>query len=224
MAVDVNKKIIRFCSMYRSGSTFIYNFVKKIKKDLNINYIVDKKRHEDWVHTVTEKDLSIYSYRDIRDAAASMIRKNDMEQIDKCLFQHKPGFRLAGGFNVNEFINNALKFYGLVNTIAESNNLLKIKYEDKILKNIQLSISDIFKFLKINVNEKIINEYSSFFDINKTKKFTDSLVKYDKKTEYYPDHIGTGKTNYKQYFSMKDLNKETRLNLEKWLIDHNYKI
>ena len=224
MAVDVNKKIIRFCSMYRSGSTFIYNFVKKIKKDLNINYIVDKKRHEDWVNAVTEKDLSIYSYRDIRDAAASMIRKNNMEQIDKCSFQHKSGYILAGGFNVNDFINNALKFYSLVNTIVDNNKLLKIKYEDKILNDLSLSIQDIFKFLNINVNENIINEYSSFFDINKTKKFTDRLGKYDKKTEYHPDHIGDGKTNYKQYFSMKDLNKETRLNLEKWLIDNNYKI
>ena len=164
--------------MIRSGSTLQYNLIREllnnthrdyiplgfmqkdeilIKRDILNNYISDKKVYLLKTHDFTFLNNSeahiIYSYRDIRDVAASVKKKTLSSNVE--LLQ-----KIAIAMNEH-------------NKIVNSNKLITIKYENMCLY-LENTIHDIAMFLNIECNDKLklnIIKKVSISNIEKKQKY-----------------------------------------------------
>lgn len=197
--------------MYRSGSTFIFNLLKHIVKHYKLNYSV-RKHHEEWLSIVKPEDISVYTYRDVRFACASMMRKNNLT-VDN--------FNEFRGYTIDDFI---CKLINHDNTVKQTtNNLLKLKYETDIL-NIDRCVVKVLLFLNLQLDNDFIQFCINKLDLNTIKTVTDNLLNHQPETEWWPNHVSTEYTDYKTYFNMSDLTTNTYELLTQWLTVNNYLI
>ncbi len=197
--------------MYRSGSTLIYNVLKKIVQDHKLDYKI-KKAHEEWLQWVKDSDLSIYTYRDVRDATASMMRKRNLTVEN---------FKSYNNHTLSSFILKLMTHDLKVKD--KGNNILVLEYNNDIL-NLENGIKKIGEFLDIDIGKGNTFYYSKIFSLETQKKFVNGLSKHDLNTEYHPGHIGDGKTDFKKYFNYDQLNPNTLELLGKWLKKHDYEL
>ena len=54
--------------------------VKFYNNIYSLKFTEVKKNHEDWLDLVTDKDLSVYTFRDVRNCCASMMRRDGMDE------------------------------------------------------------------------------------------------------------------------------------------------
>jgi hypothetical protein len=73
-------------------------------------------------------------------------------------WKNKKGFLMVD--QVDSFINNQLSIYDSINVKADTDKVLRLRYEDIVLKY-EESISTIFNFLKIN-KEDHVRKFESF--------------------------------------------------------------
>lgn len=198
-----------YCNgMYRSGSTFIFNLCNQMHKDYKEQVPKVTKIHEMWHKQVKSRDLLIYSYRDIRISAASMMRKKGLTVYT---FQkyHKDG--LLSWLEMLVDYDDRVK--------ASDNKKLVLRYEDDIIDT-KTSIIKIANFLDIDLQPCKVKEYCTMFDIVKVKTYVDSLRYHDAKTQYHPNHISTDKTNYQDYFDSSIYANNPKI--MRWLSKNNY--
>ena len=195
--------------MYRSGSSFIYNVVKEFTDDITKLHGAD-----------IDDTLTIYSYRDVRNACASIIRMNNMTYDKHGDFIDKSICKVSGErFNISEFINELIDY----DNKLDDYNILKIRYEDDILNDNKKAITKILDYISVPYDIDLVNKISDKLDINKQKIIVDNIkTVYDDESKYFKNHIGNGKTNYKDYFTIDDLSFSVKIKLVNWLTKRNY--
>ena len=152
--------------MYRSGSTLIYNVLKKIVQDNKLDYKI-KKAHEEWLQWVKDSDLSIYTYRDVRDATASMMRKRNLTVEN---------FKSYNNHTLSSFILKLMTHDLKVKD--KGNNILVLEYNNDILNLengiINVKISDqklIISDNGIGMSESVLKD--NYWKAGSTSKNTD---------------------------------------------------
>ena len=200
---------ILYCNgMYRSGSTFTFNLCNHLHKQYKDRVPKPHKIHEKWVTRAKPTDLLIYSYRDIRVSAASLMRKKKLD-INSFTKFHKQG--LVNWLEMLVDYDNSVK--------NSCNKKLILRYEEDIL-NLQNAIYKTSKFLNIELSASRLKELNNVFSIQNTKAFVDSLSRHDVNTQYYPNHIGADRTDYKDYFD--SLLYKNSDKIRDWLTKNNY--
>lgn len=200
--------------LYRSGSTVIYNIVRHLIIDQVVKDAV-VKHHENWLNKrVFKSDTNIYSYRDVRNCAASFMRKRGWTEHN---FEH-PSIRVK---SAKEFMTFLVTTDKAVEAKLKSEQLkfTELRYEDDII-NIEKGISKILTSLNINIPEEVVDILVECHNIQAVKKFTDTLDSgEDKKTQFHPNHVSLEKTNYKEYLS--DESWDTPI-IVSWLKEKGY--
>ena len=169
--------------------------------------------HETWKNKVYKKikGKSIYSYRDVRDVAASYCYRYNMN-FDN--FQ-------VHGRRIMQFLQWIIK-YDKVIKCKNWDNILYLKYEDDIIGNPISTYNKISDFL--GVSNEYNTELSTKLHIDKQKRFTDNLTSLDTDTNFWPNHIKDGLPGkYKHVFTEEQINLiNSNKYVEKYLIDNNY--
>lgn len=195
---------INTTGIYRSGTTLVYNIVRKIIETIssplyrtdmgcmNKTYKIHKK-HEDAVlgrNTIKPSEKTIYSYRDLRDVVASFCIKRNMN---------------INNFNINgqkviRFIECMIKYD---KAMMKRNNILVLRYEKDIM-DIKSLIPKIVNFLnvKINIDDTFIN----CFTIESIKKHIENIkTPFDRDTLFWQKHISDAKIGkWQNYFTKKE--------------------
>jgi hypothetical protein len=198
--------------MYHSGSTFVFNLLKFYNNIYSLKFTEVKKNHEDWLDLVTDKDLSVYTFRDVRNCCASMMRRDGMDEKN---FLH------ARYYSPETFILSLISQDEKMRK-NEAKTLI-LKYEEDIMK-IEMAVSKIADFLNIKLSSGDIKEYSNIFNINKIKKFVDSVRIHSNSSshQYWPNHIGDGNTQYEDFFSLDKFSEKSMGAINEWLNKNNY--
>lgn len=198
-----------YCNgMYRSGSTLTFNLCNQLHKDYRDQVPRAHKIHELWHRQVKDKDLLIYSYRDIRVSAASMMRKRGLT-VDTFKSYHRDG--------IVSWLEMLVDYDDSVR--SSSNKKLILRYEKDIL-DIEATVIRVSSFFNITLESCKIEEYCAMFNIVKTKTYVDSLKHHDMKTHYHPNHISTDKTHYQDYFDSSIYAGSPKIS--QWLSKNNY--
>jgi len=221
------------CGFYRSGSTFAYNLLKRINEGFDLGYKMNKKEHNVWFEDVTKDDLSVYTYRDIRNVTASFIRFHIKNK--KCR-KVKTGhyiMSLDGGkeeeLTINNFILYSLQYDAFMTVkIMEGFNVLKIRYENEIFDDCKIAITKVLNYLKAKYEPKDINTLESLLSVEKVKKeistATDNgMINSD--TFYCSNHIYDGISDYKSFFTegeIDNLPPFTKNSLKKYCLNNGY--
>lgn len=187
-----NPKKIHICGMRRSGSTLLYNIVHGLRRYHTKGWRI-RKMHQTWMNRFRRRpkinDKSIYSYRDVRDVAASYCYKYNM---------NFDNFQVEGKC-IMEFLEWIIEYDKFIKC-RNWKNILYLKYEDSIIGDIVSTYNKISDFLGVSndYNTELRNELC----IDKQKAFTDNLTSLDKKTNFWPNHIKDGKQNkYRDVFT-----------------------
>jgi len=215
---DLSEKNIFSNGVYRSGSTLIYNLLWHIlrKKHFTVKEVY-KLHYGQWLNkTNLMEDISFCTIRDVRDSAASMLRKTNV---------HFSELKKKKNVTIDEFILRNIKHGNKIKKHKEEGaEIYFLRYEVDILKpsNAARSICDVFE---VELSDKEANEIDNLFSIESQKKIVDKLIENKScgTTQYWPNHIGDGRTSYKDYFSYNDLKEDTLEVLEQWLNENNYK-
>ncbi len=187
----VKQSIMQF-GMIRSGSTLIYNLLRKIFPERNII-----KTHE--IH-VLPLDLPIVcTYRDPLAIICSSIKRYKMipsrDTIEKQIIElNRYGYR---DFNQLESLENR-------------ENILVLRYE-KFFNNTNYVFNQFEEFFNIDIKGDIRKKLENEFSIKNVKKLIqnmDSFDNYDEVTQYHGLHISdnNGKVDsYLQFFNKSDI-------------------
>jgi len=194
--------------MYRSGSTFTFNLCNRLHKEYKDQVPKPHKIHEKWSVRSKPDDLLIYSYRDIRVSAASLMRKKNLD-INSFAQFYKGG--LISWLEMLVDYDNAVK--------NSHNKKLILRYEQDIvtLKN---AITKTSKFFNINLSNSKLKDLATVFSLQNTKIFVDALNKHDVHTQYHPNHISVDKTDYRDYFDSSIYSNNDKI--KDWLVKNNY--
>lgn len=180
--------------MYRSGSTFTYNLVKGLKgrhekTEWNIH-----KVHHDWLHKPKgPSDLSIYTYRDIRDVIVSFCQ----------LYSFSFSTFSVHGRSAIPFMHWAIDFHNEI--MSQHNpNILILRYEDCVMGNPMETYDIISDFLSVPRDHN--KDLQPTLDLTLQKKATDQQKGLDQSTLYWPNHINDGAhEKYQNFFSPSEL-------------------
>ena len=125
----------------------------------------------------------------------------------------------ADRFNISKFINELIDY----DNKLDDYNILKIRYEDDILNDNKKAITKILDYISVPYDNDLVNRLSDKLDINKQRIIVDNIkTVYDDESKYFKNHIGNGKTNYKDYFTIDDLSSSVKIKLVNWLTKRNY--
>lgn len=192
--------------MYRSGSTILYNIVL----DLIDNSCFVDKIHQETPTFINNKNIIIYSYRNVLDCLVSIIQLNTSSNAP-----HRSGTTFE---TCNVYGRNSIDFVNLMinldNTMVENKNkYLDICYEKDIVPEINNAYFKIKKYLNSDINIDV-NKY----ELYTVKKTTSKLIKVDSNSKFWPNHISDGKIDKFKYFlsdsQMQLINRHTDYN--KW--------
>ena len=204
--------------MYRSGSTFLYNMVRELKKHHNKQEWKLHKVHEGWSDIPKgSQDVSIYSYRDVRDVIASFCYKYNMNFETFLIHERKTIPFIKWIIDYDQKIksicaNNVSLYKNVSSSITKSGlqvvfpiyRILNLKYEDCILGNPISTYNAVSGFLGVSQLYNI--ELSEQLCLERQKKKIQNLKQHDVETEYWPNHIKDGKANkYKNIFTDEEI-------------------
>jgi hypothetical protein len=219
--MEDGKKMVWCCGNYRSGSTLIYRIIKSLLKEAGYNSIYSTtKVHQDWMEKFNERDLSVYSYRDMRDVMASFFYR---DKVNFETFRDHTG----AGRNVVEFIKWMIDYDDFIKSYERENpsKVIIFKYEEDIInKNFNLveSIRDFLLILDDRHSQGIAEKLS----FENSKRISDSLTQHDQSTQLHPNHLKDGKPNkYKEAFTedqLKKINQDDKIS--DWLKRNGYEI
>jgi galactitol-specific phosphotransferase system IIB component len=224
MKANFSKVVV--CGMYRSGSTLLWNMLKKICSSHSIKADV-KKVHLDWTNSKSEKkwayideymqqdDIVVYSRRDIRDVIISYSQREKVSVND---------FRNAGR-DYLRFLEWVVENDNLIEEESLSNhNILVLNYEKNIAGDHNLH--SLYEALGRHLGIDTVPDYDVIeeFRFNNVKKISSNLQKMDGQTQYWPNHLKDGKAKKYIEFLSEDQQAEILSNslLENWLIKYNY--
>ena len=219
--MENNKQMVWCCGNYRSGSTLVYRIIKSLlKKTGNDSIYATMKVHQDWMEKFNEQDLSIYSYRDIRDAMASFFYR---DKVDFETFRDHTG----AGRSVIEFMKWMIDYDDFIKSYEQKNpdKVIVFKYEEDILgKNFQL-VESVRDFLLI-LDDRYSSEIAEKLSFKNSKRISDTLIQHDQSTQLHPNHLKDGKPEkYKEAFTeeqMEQINQDDKIS--NWLKRNGYKI
>ena len=237
-------KNLHACGVWRSGSTFVYNVLNRIKLHYNAGfYNIATKTHIDWHTYVKKNDISFFTYRDPRNVCASWIRFNISNKIftDKGNGTYSVKIKNTGQFNtvtyvlddvtVDQIVNDVIWMHNKINEkIKNDYRVLVMKYEDEIFKDNKIAIRNILEFLKsrkIYVDESFIEQTSNDLNIEKVKKDVMKIHAFGKDigTEFWFNHINDGISDHKTYFKNNELDlikDTTKFKLEEYCKTYGY--
>ncbi|GAG21799.1 unnamed protein product [marine sediment metagenome] len=191
--------------MYRSGSTFLYNMVKELKKYHNKQEWKLHKVHEGWLSWLGPnelgedrpkgtQDVSIYSYRDVRDVIASFCYRDNMNFETFSIHGRKAIPFIEWIIDYDQKIKNLIQCYSILN----------LKYEDCILGNPISTYNAVSGVLGVSQLYNI--ELSEQLCLEKQKEKIQGLKDADTNTLYWPNHIKDGRSNkYKDIFTDEEI-------------------
>ena len=201
--------------MYRSGSTVIYNIISHLITDKLITTSV-QKTHQNWLNfTVKSSDLNIYSFRDVRTATASLMRRKGWSEHN---FPHPV---LRGEKTAKEFMlflvrtNNSIK----TKCNAENLSMCSIQYETEV-RNLEKGITKLLDYLEVDVPTEVKNILYECHKVETVKNYVDSICrKEDKRTKYHPNHVSLNNTLFEDYMSSESWDDAT---IKEWLTNNEY--
>tara|TARA_Y100001938_G_C8063762_1_gene418923 strand:- start:362 stop:1021 length:660 start_codon:yes stop_codon:yes gene_type:complete len=219
--MEQNKTMIWCCGNYRSGSTLIYRIIKNLIKETGSeSFYKTTKVHQDWMEKFNEEDLSIYSYRDVRDAMASFCYK---DKVNFETFRDHTG----AGRNVIEFIKWMIDYDDFIKKYEQERpgNVIIFKYEDDIIGKTFQVVESIRKFLLI-LDDRHSQSIAEKLSFENAKKISDTLVQHDQSTQLHPNHLKDGKPQkYKEAFSKEQIEKiNNDEKISAWLNKNGYEI
>lgn len=179
MYLAMNKNLI-VCSMFRSGGTLIFNILGEIVKKNHLPMTV-LKRHLDWTDERKrwyclddcydpERDILIYSYRDVGAVVESMCRRDGITHGD---------FKQFHGRTMEGWKSWVLDQHRRIS----KEPCLSFSYEEQIEKQELALQNRLEDFLEVPPSKE------SNFLRPKMKAYTDSLKEYDRWTQFWPNHI-----------------------------------
>ena len=218
------KTIVCCCGNYRSGSTLIHLIARNLIQYWGCSDYMIRKIHEDWPNVLTrpERNILLYSYRDVRDVMASFCQ---MQHCDFDTFEDKTG--KGPKRNVVEFIKFMIKYDTNVKRYCNAfpAHTLIFKYETDIKEKTYQLVEKIRQFLLIPDN-RWSKETAQNLSFQNVKGYTDSLAKHDEASNLHPNHLTDGKTEkYKEVFTEDQINQiNGDEEIAGWLIKNGYKI
>jgi len=237
-------KSLYACGVWRSGSTFVYNVLNRIKLHYNAGfYNIGIKTHTDWHTYVKNNDISFFTYRDPRNVCASWVRFNIINRVftEKDTGIYKVNVKNAGPANtttyvfkdvtIDEIMNDIIWMHEKVNEkINQDYRVLVMRYEDEIFKDNKIAIRNILEFLKsrkITIDESFIEQTSRDLNIEKVKNDVMKLHAFrrDPRTEFWYNHINDGISDHKTYFKNNELDlikDTTKFKLEEYCKTYGY--
>lgn len=168
------------CSMFRSGGTLIYNILEEVVKKNNLPMTV-AKRHLDWKDDRKqwycldecynpERDILIYSHRDIDAVVDSLCRRDRVE---------RKNFDTLFGRPLEDWKAWVLDQHRRIS----KEPCLFFSYEN-VIDGRELELQNTLeRFLEVPLSRE------SNFLRPKMKAYTDSLKEYDRWTQFWPNHI-----------------------------------
>lgn len=200
--------------LYRSGSTVIYNIVKHLIVEGLVKDSV-LKQHEHWItRPLHRSDLNIYSYRDVRTATASYMRKRGYTESS---IAH-PSVRSS---SVKDYMLFLIEVDTKTRNRFEREHLnhLILRYEEDVL-NIEQGIRKILQSLNLLLPEEIVQILVECHNLGAVKRYVDTIVeKEDKHSMYHPNHVSLDKINFRDYLSDDSWDNPVILN---WLQEYGY--
>tara|TARA_R110000751_G_scaffold42691_3_gene98942 strand:- start:506 stop:1075 length:570 start_codon:yes stop_codon:yes gene_type:complete len=157
--------------------------VRELKKHHNKQEWELHKVHEGWSDIPKgSQDVSIYSYRDVRDVIASFCYKYNMNFETFLIHERK----------TIPFIKWIIDYDQKIKSMC-ANNVSLYKYEDCILGNPISTYNAVSGFLGVSQLYNI--ELSEQLCLERQKKKIQNLKQHDVETKYWPNHIKDGKAN-----------------------------
>lgn len=190
--------------MYRSGSTVSYQATQLLVKALKLPYSIDKEHQIDWSF-----DKVIYTFRDIRDACASMC------QLKNC----RPAEFKVEGRDFREWIDFLLKLDAFWRSKP---CVLCLKYRE-FRNDLTRLVKPICVFLNGGIDPCCRN-ITSKLEFDKNLAFSNALSYPDPKTQMRPHHMTDGKVG-KWWTFFTDKEKEVfadHRQLQEWLGEHGF--
>ena len=215
------KKMVWCCGNYRSGSTLIYRIITNLIKETGSeSFYKTTKVHQDWMEKFNEEDLSVYSYRDVRDVMASFFYR---DKVDFNTFRDHTG----AGRNVIQFMKWMIDYDDFIKKYEQERpgNIIIFKYEDDIIgKNFQV-VESIRNFLLI-LDDRCSQPIAEKLSFKNSKKISDTLLQHDQQTQLHPNHLKDGKPDkYKEAFTeeqLKQINQDEKIC--QWLTKNGYEV
>jgi tRNA G10 N-methylase Trm11 len=176
-------------SPIRSGSTLVYNIIKKIFTNKQIIKLHSFLYNPEWFYFITIR----HPYNSIISTLLKNTSKKDNKRFSKK--------------NLNLAINEYIKSMNTFLLKTDFNNVIILKYEkfhenydyifDRLQRKLNIIIvnrEQIIEDLSINNVKKYIN------DFNKKNNLEEDFKNYDKTTHFHSNHISkyNGKTDYKK--------------------------
>jgi len=197
--------LIISAGMPRSASTWLYNILRIILENYtsgwfndiqgkisgNGDYLIKIHDYNDWL--AKRSSFIFYSYRDVRDAIASIKRK----------FNIKPDIK-----EVDHIIQQDQKW--------RKTNPHLVRYED-VITNPKKEVSKIIHTLGIQCD--VDEVYHKFQQIPTTSS---NSLSYDKITLFHPNHITKGGRGHWEEELDEQLKKKILELYEYWLVENNY--
>ncbi len=209
------------CGNYRSGSTLIYRIITNLIKETGSeSFYKTTKVHQDWMEKFNEEDLSVYSYRDVRDVMASFFYR---DKVDFNTFRDHTG----AGRNVIQFMKWMIDYDDFIKKYEQERpgNVIIFKYEDDIIGKTFQVVESIRKFLLI-LDDRRSQPIAEKLSFENTKRISDTLIQHDQSTQLHPNHLKDGKPDkYKEAFTeeqLKQINQDEKIC--QWLTKNGYKV
>jgi hypothetical protein len=167
-----------------------------------------------------DEDISIYSYRDVRDAMASFCYK---DKVNFETFRDHTG----AGRNVIEFIKWMIEYDDFIKLHGQQypEKVLVLKYETEIMEKNYVLVEKIREFMLI-LDDRWSQDIAQKLSFENSKKISDSLVQHDQSTQLHPNHLKDGKPQkYKKIFTedqVKQMNDDDKIS--GWLKKNGYGI
>lgn len=177
--------IIQF-SPIRSGSTLIFNIIKKLGFNPEKKHVINFRNDCKYVITLRHPYNSIASH---------------------FLRYKKDTFSSDINSGISEYLENGGSIIAEAN--IDSENILLLKYEDFFLDMVP-SINLIAKFLSVDINASLSKLIANDLNIDNIKKKTKSFKdfsEYDTKTQWHGNHVSEykGLTNYNKLFKKEQI-------------------
>ena len=203
--------IIKLYGLPRSGGTLIYNIVKELHPDKNI----DPQTHSYF----SDGDLIVVTFRDFRDSIISAWR------VGKG-FDSKSNIKLASYEGLFKYIigtkDNISSHLNKFKLEKSSRKILFLKYEDWI-NDYNFLFNSFENFFNLEINKKkrdyILNKFS-IENVKKMQSEYSSFKFYDKNTHFHGHHVYNGKPGtWREIIKNKDqkiLTYSIRKELNQW--------
>ncbi|GMQ47891.1 sulfotransferase domain-containing protein [Vibrio sp. 10N] len=206
-----DKKIVLIATMPRSGSTWLFNCVREIYKnqevDLYSEWIEDYvpsnnsflhiiKVHDPEYRLSSQADVIISTRRDIRNALVSLIRMGWIANEEK------------------QIMSEARRLINCVHPFWKERSKFEIEYS-RILAEPGILIRQVCELLQVSAKNEMVEEVVSALSRLRSPK------EYDKKTQLHPNHISNQKTDYGMSLSSEVVSRIEH-EFTDWLVDNSY--